>query len=237
MGFTQPARRRWKGKWGGGEIGRSSPHSRSARIPPLPLFPFEACHTGHVIKSGEMRGYRSLPHVNIARSTGSRTRNCSNKNPAGKIKIPLSRNNSHIQSLHRRLMLACADSIEHRPSTGTCAQGWETRRILKCEIWLIAHILASAFFFFLIYFLASESLYKNYCNFLSGKQRRLGVSIMFKWPYYWDMETQKSEARGDYLITMMLVVLMLASCSDNCVLSWINSGMRMWLTSPNQDWW
>lgn len=91
--------------------------------PPLPLFPFEACHTGHVIKSGEMRGYRSLPHVNIARSTGSRTRNCSNKNPAGKIKIPLSRNNSHIQSLHRRLMLACADSIEHRASTGTCTQG------------------------------------------------------------------------------------------------------------------
>lgn len=179
-----------------------------------------------------MRGYRSLPHVNIARSTGSRTRNCSNKNSAGKIKIPLSRNNSHIQSLHRRLMLACADSIEHRASTGTCAQGWETRRILKCEIWLIAHILASA-----IYFLASESLYKNYCNFLSGKQRRLGVSIMFKWPYYWDMETQKSEARGDYLITMMLVVLMLASCSDNCVLACINSGVRMWLTSPNQDWW
>ena len=101
---------------------------------PLPLFPFEACHTGHVIKSGEMRGYRSLPHVNIARSTGSRTRNCSNKNPAGKIKILLSRNNSHIQSLHRRLTLACADSIEDRASTGTCAQGWETRRILKCEI-------------------------------------------------------------------------------------------------------
>ena len=133
-GFTQPACRRWKGKWGGGEIARSSPHSRSARIPPLPLFPFEACHTGHVIKSGEMRGYRSLPHVNIARSTGPRTRNCSNKNPAGKIKILLSRNNSHIQSLHRRLMLACADSIEDRASTGTCAQGWETRRILKCEI-------------------------------------------------------------------------------------------------------
>ena len=101
---------------------------------PLPLFPFEACHTGQVIKSGEMRGYRSLPHVNIARSTGSRTKNCSNKNPAGKIKILLSRNNSHIQSLHRRLMLACADSIEHRASTGTCAQGWETLRILKCEI-------------------------------------------------------------------------------------------------------
>ena len=115
MGFTQPACRRWKGKWGGGEIGRSSPHSRSARIPPLPLFPFEACHTGHVIKSGEMRGYRSLPHVNIARSTGSRTRNCSNKNPAGKIKIPLSRNNSHIRSLHRRLMLACAVRKVEKP--------------------------------------------------------------------------------------------------------------------------
>ena len=114
--------RRWKGKGGGGEIGRSSPHSPSAS---LPLFPFKACHSGHVIKSGEMRGYRRLPHVNIARSTGSRTRNCSNKNPEGKIKLPSSRNNSHIQSLHQKLMLACADSrdftIERREGSENVA--------------------------------------------------------------------------------------------------------------------
>ena len=143
--------RRWKGKGRGGKIGRSSP---SARIPPSlppppPPFPFSLLKPATQatwLKCGEMRGYRSLPHVNIARSIGSMTRNYSNRNPAGKIKIPLSRNNSHIQSLHQKLMLACADSIVHRASTVTCAQGWETRRILKCEIWLIAHILASAFF-------------------------------------------------------------------------------------------
>ena len=103
---------------GRGEFGRSGKEGIRALFTPfperqnspLPLFPFEACHTGHVTKCGEMRGYRSLPPVNIARSTGSRTRNCSNKNPAGKIEIPLSRNTSHIQSLHRKLMLACADS-------------------------------------------------------------------------------------------------------------------------------
>ena len=95
------------------------------------------------------------------------------------------------------------------------------------EMWNMTYCAHPRFsiFFFLIYFLASESLYKNYCNFLSGKQRRLGVSIMFKWPYYWDMETQKSEARGDYLITMMLVVLMLVyvliiACFPGSILAW-----------------
>lgn len=117
VGFSQPAWQVLKG-----ERGRRG-NRALARIPPLLLFPFKACHTGHVIKCGEMRGYRSLPHVNIARSTGSRTRNCSNRNPAGKIKIPLSRNTSYIQSLHRKLMLACADTIVHRASTVTCAQG------------------------------------------------------------------------------------------------------------------
>lgn len=223
MDFSQPACGRWKGKGRGGKIGRSSP---SARIPPPPpLFPFKACHTGHVIKCGEMRGYRSLPHVNIARSTGSRTRNCSIKNPAGKIKIPLSRNNSHIQSLHRKLMLACADTIVRLRQ---CAR---VRNPSYLEMWNMTYCAHPRFSIFcVIYFLFV-------CYFLSGKQRRLGVSIMFKWPYYWHMETQKSQARGDYLMTMMLVVLMLASCSDNCVLAWINSGVRMWLTSPNQDWW
>lgn len=140
--------RRWKGKGRGGKIGRSSPSARISPSPPPP-FPFSLLKPATQatwLKCGEMRGYRSLPHVNIARSTGSRTRNCSNWNPAGKIKIPLSRNNSHIQHLHRKFMLVCADIIVHRASTVTCAQGWETRRILKCEIWLIAHILASAFF-------------------------------------------------------------------------------------------
>ena len=51
---------------GNGEERKSDalhPIPGAPEFPPFPLFPFEACHTGHVIKSGEMRGYRSLPHT------------------------------------------------------------------------------------------------------------------------------------------------------------------------------
>lgn len=93
----------------------------------LPFFPFNAYHADQVIKCGEMRGYRSLPHVNIARCTGSIMRNCSNRNPAGKIKIRLSRSNSHIQSLHRKFMLACADTI----ILCTGRRQWRARKVQK----------------------------------------------------------------------------------------------------------